>query len=296
MTQKEKYEMILEEFNIKEYFDRGFKGQDVKIASIESLTSDHGRKVYLTLKTYAPLCDVYSFNDEFGISAVGDQNTIDTIMFPKFVEWCIEKKIDIITSSLCWGTDEKVEREGIQRLYDNGIIFLNCAGNDGDEDNLNEGYDASNIDVGVISVSGVTINDKGEIKWAGRDYGSAIDVLGVSENLPILYDADKFMAWSGTSAATPFIASMFAVLKSYDNRLNSKNVDKYIEDYSSILTHNSWGYLVFEMPKLTKTWQEEFKESWDKATLLGVVDGTRPNNYITRNELIVILDRLNLLK
>ncbi len=295
MTQKEKYQMILEKFNIKEYFDRGFKGQDVKIASIESLTSEHGRKVYLTLKTYAPLCDVYSFNDEFGVSAVGDQNTIDTIMFPKFVDWCIEKKIDIITSSLCWGADEKVEREGIQKLYDNGIIFLNCAGNNGDEDNLNEGYDASNIDVGVISVSGVTINDKGEIKWAGRDYGSAIDVLGISENLPILYDADKFMAWSGTSAATPFIASMFAVLKSSTN-VNSKNAMSYIEKYSDIFEYDGIDYNLFKMPVYKKSWKEEFDESWQKATKLGVVDGTRPNDNITRNELIVILDRLKLLK
>ena len=126
MTQKEHFEMILEKLNIKEYFDNGYKGQNVKIASVESLKSEHGRKVYLTLKTYAPLCNVYSFNDEFGISATGDQGTPDTINFPRFADWCIEKGIHIVTSSLNWDADEKVEQEAIKKLYEHGIIFFNA--------------------------------------------------------------------------------------------------------------------------------------------------------------------------
>lgn len=296
MTQKEKYEMILKELNIKEYFDKGFKGQDVKVASVESLKSDHGRKVYLTLKTYAPLCDVYSFNDEMGISATGDQNTPDTINFPKFVDWCIEKGIRVVSSSLQWQADELEEKEAIKKLYDNGIIFFNCAGNDGNEDNFGDGDDASNIDEGVISVSSVSLDYNGKYSWTGYDYGEAIDVVTIGSNLPILYDVDKFMTWSGTSAATPLMASMFAVLKSSGRFLDSKNAMAYIENYSETFAHNKMYYNLFKMPVYQKSWKEEFEESWQKATELGVVDGTRPNDNITRNELIVILDRLNLLK
>lgn len=302
MTQKEKYEMILEKLNIKEYFDSGYKGQNVKVASVESLKSEHGRNVYLTLKTYAPLCDVYSFNDEFGISATGDQNTPDTINFPKFVDWCIEKEIRIVSSSLQWQADEPEEKAAIQKLYDNGIIFFNCAGNDGDEDNFGDGDDASNIDEGVISVSSVSLDYKGRFSWTGYDYGEAIDVVTIGSNLPILYDADKFMTWSGTSASTPLKAAMTADMISANEDINSKNIEQVIEDSSEDFEYKGIKYKRFVMPSLKilgeygLTWQEMFEKTWNKATKLGVVDGTRKNEYITRNELVVILERLGLLK
>ena len=38
------------------------------------------------------------------------------------------------------------------------------------------------------------------------------------------------------------------------------------------------------------------KEAWEKATKLKVIDGTRPQGEVTREQLVVVLDRLNLLK
>lgn len=38
------------------------------------------------------------------------------------------------------------------------------------------------------------------------------------------------------------------------------------------------------------------KEAWEKATKAGVVDGTRPTEPITRQEIVVILDRLKMIK
>ena len=38
------------------------------------------------------------------------------------------------------------------------------------------------------------------------------------------------------------------------------------------------------------------KDAWEKATKAGVVDGTRPTEPVTRQELAVILDRLKLVK
>ena len=37
------------------------------------------------------------------------------------------------------------------------------------------------------------------------------------------------------------------------------------------------------------------KEAWEKATAKGVLDGTRPRDAITRQELAVVLDKLGLL-
>ena len=38
------------------------------------------------------------------------------------------------------------------------------------------------------------------------------------------------------------------------------------------------------------------RDAWDKATKAGVMDGTRPTEPVTRQELAVILDRLGLVK
>lgn len=92
------------------------------------------------------------------------------------------------------------------------------------------------------------------------------------------------------------MASMFAVLKSSGSNVNSKNAMSYIEKYSDIFEYDGIDYNLFKMPAFKKSWKDEFEESWQKATQLGVVDGTRKNEYITRNELVVILERLGLLK
>lgn len=52
---------------------------------------------------------------------------------------------------------------------------------------------------------------------------------------------------------------------------------------------------VVEKPK-TDVPAEWAKSSWDKAKAIGILDGTRPTDPVTRQELAVVLDRLGLLK
>lgn len=52
------------------------------------------------------------------------------------------------------------------------------------------------------------------------------------------------------------------------------------------------GYAIFEKVELVSDWAQE---SWTKATKKGIVDGTRPQESVTREELMVILDRLKLI-
>lgn len=41
-------------------------------------------------------------------------------------------------------------------------------------------------------------------------------------------------------------------------------------------------------------WRREFEEAWAEIRACGIMDGTRPTDYVTRRELAVILRRLNL--
>lgn len=312
MTQKEKYEMIINKLGLKEYYDKGFHGQGVKIASVESLKSEHGKKVYLTLKTYCEKAEVISFDDEYGISATGDQNTPDTINFPKFVSYCLENKVDIVTSSLNWQADEEIEKEAIKKLYEHGIIFLNCTPNKDITVTVGESDRACCIDKEVVGVSGLAMDIKGKLTWCDFANGNAVDVVSISENLPILYDADKFMSWSGNSAGTPLIAAMFAVLKSSGFKVNSKNVIDVIGKYSNDFDFEGMTYNHFIMPpivsftdieedtkneiSLYEEPSEWAKSSWVKAYEKGVLDGSNPQGNMTREMFAVVLDRLGLLK
>ena len=42
-------------------------------------------------------------------------------------------------------------------------------------------------------------------------------------------------------------------------------------------------------------WEQERDEAWQAAKEAGILDGTRPEDPVTRQELAVVLDRLNLI-
>lgn len=303
MTTKEHFEKnILPYFNIKEYFDKGYKGQGITIATMESTTDSHGNMVVDTLLTYAPNCKVISYTDIFDISTMSDNG--ENVEFPKFADWCIENKADIITSSLDWSCNREEERQAIQKLYDNGIIFCNCAGNSGGlikHSNKNKTY---GFDKECLTISGIMLDTKGKISWSGFNYGEGVDLCSIGTGTPtIARQTGTWYGWGGTSSATPMVAGMLATYKSFDKTLNAKNVfEKIVDKMTTYCEYEDYKHKILILPKMedvnmeNKDWKLEFEEVWERATKLKVVDGTRPNEPITRNELVVILDRLGLLK
>ena len=95
---------------------------------------------------------------------------------------------------------------------------------------------------------------------------------------------------------------MLATYKSANSNLNNKNIFDLINNNYIPLEYKDREYKILILPKLeginmeSKDWKIEFEEVWERATKLKVVDGTRKDDPITRNELVVILDRLGLLK
>lgn len=309
MTNKEHFENnVLEYFNIKEYFENGFKGKGIVVASVEGTGADsHGEDVKNTVLTYAPECTFISYNDTHEISATASYDGF--VNFPNFVKWCIDNKVDIVTSSLDWTCTDYREIKAIKELYDAGIIFCNCAGNNLrliTRDDINKTWD---FDKEVITVGGVMFNINRRLSWSlfskkGSNYGSAVDVCGIGNNTPT-YDLihQTWYNWTGTSAATPMVAGMLATYKSFNHKLDSKTVWNIIDKLTKTIDYKGYTHKILTLPKMEeeiimeeKDWKEEFEEVWDRATKLKVVDGTRKDDPITRNELVVILDRLGLLK
>lgn len=326
-TIEDKYNKLVKELNLKEYYDKGYTGKGIIVASVESTDSSHGRSVKCTCLTYAPDVTFISYNDTHEKSATGDTGNV--VEFPKFVDWCIENKVDIVTSSLSWSCNHEEEREAIRKLYNNGIIFVNCAGNENHTlEHREDGNQVYTFDKESICVGAVQYDmTKNKFKKASfSNYGEAIDVMMEGDNAPMKSFFDKtdedyddlvkkygrdylWVGFGGTSAATPMMAGLLACYKSYDKTLNSKNVFDLIDGSYIPLEYDNIEYKIFKLPKINDkeielmenidenkpAWQVEFEEAWKLATKEGIVDGTRPNDPITRNELIVILTRLNLI-
>ena len=306
-TREHLYKNVLPFFNIQEYWDKGFKGQGVTIASMEDTSDGHGSMVADTLLTYAPECRVISFTDEKGYSAMGDDNK-EKIRFPEFVNWCIEHNVDIVTSSLDWKCDKDVEKQAIKKLYDAGIIFCNCAGNDGDEIKKSNQSKTWGFDKEVLTISGLSIDVNGKVRWSGFNYGDAVDLVTMGTGTPtIARDGGACYGWGGTSVATPMSAGMLAVYKSFDKSLNSKNVfDKIVNKMETTIEYNGFKHKILVLPKIetigventmekdkdkfeNETWA---KEGLEWAEKVGLSDCTRLDENITRREVIVMLYRL----
>lgn len=240
---EEKFERYLKFVGLQDYCDNDYFGQGVKIATIENTDNGHGRDVYNTLKTYAPQAEVVSYSDEFGVSAVGD--TGDNQTFPKFVDWCIENKVDIVTSSLGWDSDKENEKQAIQKLYNAGIIFVNCIGNENKEKTFDSKL-ASCTDIGVIGVGAYSLDINNKVSYV-YNYGEPVDVLALGKIVPIK-DGDVWVEKSGTSFATPIVASFFAVLKSTGLEINSKNAMQIIKLYSKDFAYKDRTYKIFMFP------------------------------------------------
>lgn len=82
-TIKEHFEDVLDTWNIREYWEHGFKGKGIKVANFEdSSDNDHGENVCNTILTYAPECTIMNWPKIKEVSACGDDNK--TIYFPEF--------------------------------------------------------------------------------------------------------------------------------------------------------------------------------------------------------------------
>ena len=307
MTVREHFEnSLIYKWNLKEYWDKGFKGQGIKVANFEyCYDKDHGQNVAETVKTYAPECELVIWPKIKDVSPMSDNG--ENIVFPEFAKWCIDNKVDIITSSLDWTADKEVEKEWVKKLYDAGIIFCNCAGNESSNIKLEKGDKANRIDKGIVCVGSCMFSATDKITYSNfSNYGTAVDVIGIGSGTPVLLENGNMYSWSGTSAATPFIAGLLATYKSYDKSLNSNNVMELFEKSHIKLTYKDMDYKVFILPEIKEgeikmeenkneasSWA---KEAWEKAIKLGVTDGTNPQGAITREQVIVMLDRLGLLK
>lgn len=152
------------------------------------------------------------------------------------IEYCMEKQIQILNISM-FPMSPNIDH--VKKYVNNGGIIVCAAGNspsDLDTMNLSEFY---NLD-GVITVTG-SRNGKAA-KWAS--YGkNTVEIAAPCMDILMPKSGNEYYANSGTSEASPFVAGVCALLKSYfptatmsqikDAIMDSVDKDSTLEDRCS---------------------------------------------------------------
>lgn len=151
----------------------------------------------------APKCDLYI------AKAFGTGGHAETESIIKSFEWLIAKQVNVINMSFSASEPNEYEQIMVKKCYENGIVLVGAAGNDGgigDEDTI--GYPAKYDN--VIAVTAVDMNLN---RAPFSSQGSRAQIAAAGTNILSTYKNNTYAVLSGTSMATPLITGAVAILQ-----------------------------------------------------------------------------------
>ena len=232
---------VFDYLGITKLHNQGFKGKGIKICSRESSTSKHGKKVFDIIQQIVPEADIITKQEYYSL----------------------KRPIDVYTTSLFNGNDDKEINKQIARNLYLKDVFLVCAVG-------NESYDScTNLAKQDVWTSiGACRYKDGDIKRLS--YSSAtnnIDFMSIT-NLET-----SLGTFTGTSCATPVFASMCALVQCYflqtkGKKLTNEELLQFIKlnciDLENQGFDEKTGYGLFRIPEMRINMFKDYTE-WEKA-------------------------------
>ncbi len=289
----------VEFLNIKKYHDLGYKGKGLVILNAEGI-GGHREMTSKVIRDYAP--EIPLLESIISVRTSGEQvlEAMVNINGQKIdFEEAIDKyNIKIVTRSYS-GSSATAYLNYLKDIQKRkGVIFLNSAANEVNNNGIWSKDDTA------ITVSASKLYDDGNIKVVY--YGSLGEV-----------DFTCFMGkGGGTSAASPALAAMIALLLQRFGNFNQTECVKILKSISIDLgdpIKYGWGLPILPLTnkleildKLRRAEKMQFKDvedtRWSKAAidccvneglLVGFEDGTfRPTETVTREQFATILTRI----
>jgi len=226
-------------------WEKGFTGQGVKVAVIDSGISPHPE---LTIAGgVSTIGDSPNFSTDFsdgnghgthvaGIIAANSGNGVVTGTAPgaslyavkalgadgkgtlqdvlEGIDWAIGQKVDIINMSLGSSQDSQALHDMVDKAYNNGIVVVASAGNSGTDANANT--DTVNYPAKYSSVISVAAVDRNLQRAYFSSTGPKVDFAAPGVGIYSTYPSNlggEYASMNGTSQAAPHIAGILAVLK-----------------------------------------------------------------------------------
>ncbi|CAN7205354.1 S8 family serine peptidase [Paenibacillus sp. LjRoot153] len=234
-------------------WSRGYTGQDIKVAVIDSGISLHHEDLVVT--GGASFVDyTSSYEDDFGhgthvagiigakhndlgvvgvapdanlyavkaLDSTGSGYLSDII---SGIEWSIENHMDIVNMSISMPTDSEIFRNVLDGAYQNGVLLVAAAGNTG----LNGLHGAVQYPAQYASVIAVGAVDALNQYAAFSAMGSKIEVVAPGVNINSTTLNNNYTLMSGTSMASPFVAGKLALLKQANPSLANNQIRELLD-------------------------------------------------------------------
>lgn len=173
--------------------------------------------------------------NRYGGAGTGGQ-VADPILLKSAPDWfksssairtAVQWGADVI--SMSWGAecdnsfcDLGAEAAGLypalRNAWENGVVLVAAAGNDGQDTHSVPCRSDHVICVGALA-------DSSNMAISYSNFGRFVDIWAPT-NIPVMPDGDKAFVHSfgGTSASTPFIAGIAAMMRAYDASLDSEEI------------------------------------------------------------------------
>lgn len=295
------YQTEMQAMNPMAFWNLGIFGNPVKVAVIDSgytYNKDSGNNVLEGKNYYDGTKNVTddighgthvtgiiaaSNDDNYGISGIapqakvvplkcfadGKKTTVDMLV-RAINEAVNDYHCDVINMS--WGMESKSSAlsTALNNAYNKGVILVAAAGNDGDA--------TVNYPAGYSTVIGVGSVDKDKVHSTFSQVNSSVFVSAYGENILSTYIGGDYAYMSGTSQATPAIASFCALCKGCDNSITPRIMSELLmnscDDLGTSGYDKTYGYGLINGEKLKKNLLKRFFEvKGNKITINNKTDG-----------------------
>ena len=150
----------------------------------------------------------------------------------KGIKYAVDNGADIINLSLGGMYNAYVE-EMIQYAFEHDVLVVAAAGNDGTSDYIYPAAYPTVLSVGAV--------DRTDNSAYFSNYGSWVSVTAPGVDVFSTYGENGYETLTGTSMASPMVASMAGLLKNHAPELNALQL-RYLTEASSDPNKNDYGW------------------------------------------------------
>ena len=142
------------------------------------------------------------------------------------IQYAVNQGVKIVSGSFGEYSFSQSEKAAIDAARNSGVLFMFAVGNDGENNDIKPHYPSSNNSENIIAVG---ISDRFDRLVSWSDYGlTTVDVAAPGDNILSTVLNNGYQRESGASMATPHVAGLAALLKSYNPGLNWLDIKNLI--------------------------------------------------------------------
>lgn len=145
----------------------------------------------------------------------------------KAIRWAVDSGAEVINMSLGWDDPAWPESwdDAFAYAYKKDVVIVACVGNA--SQGATQAWSPSTVP-GVIGVGG--LDKQGRVLEDSTAPGTAVDLMGPAEDIPIPYYSGGYAEGQGCSFASPVVSGVAALIRSENPDLSADEVRAKLED------------------------------------------------------------------